>query len=59
MFRERKAVGCAVANECDATPDHEGEDDAKAEKKDKTHAVGGVSETVTPRVDSINAFGCE
>ena len=52
-------MGCAVANEGDATPDHEGEDDAKAENKDKTHAVGGVFETVTSRMDSINAFGCE
>ena len=52
-------MGCAVANESDATPGHGGDDDAEAEKKDKTDAVGGVSGTFIRRMDSINAFGCE
>ena len=52
-------MGCAVADKSDATPCHEGDDDAKAEKKDETDAVGGGLETVSPRMDGINAFGCE
>jgi len=52
-------VGGAVADKSDATPCHEGDDDAKPEKKDETDAVGGGLETVSPRMDSIYAFGCE
>ena len=47
----------AVADKSDATPGHEGDNDAKAEKKDKTDAVGGRLETVNPRMNPINAFG--
>ena len=49
----------AVADKSDATPGHEGDDDAKAEKKDETDAVGGGLETVNPGMNPINAFGCE
>ena len=52
-------MGGAIADKSDATPGHEGDDDAKAEKKDETDAVGGGLETVSSRVNPINAFGCE
>ena len=59
MFCEREGVGGAIADKSNATPCHEGDDDAKAEEKDKTDPVGGRLETVRPRMNSINAFGCE
>ena len=52
-------MGGAVADKRDATPGHEGYDNAKAKKKDETDAVGGGLETVSPRMNGINAFGCE
>ena len=52
-------MGGAVADKSDATPGHEGDDNTKAEKKDKTDAVGGRLETVSSRMNGINAFGCE
>ena len=59
MFCVRKGVRGPVADESDATPRHEGDDDAKTEKKDETDPVGSRLKTVGARMDSINAFGCD
>ena len=52
-------MGSPVADKRDTTPRHEGDDDAKTEKEDKTYPVGGGLETVRPSMNSVNAFGCE
>jgi len=59
MFCERKGVGGPIADKGDAAPGHQGDDDAKAEKKDETDAVSGGLEAVGTSMDSINAFGYE
>jgi len=59
MFCEWKGVGGPVADKGDTAPGHQGDDDAKAEKKDKTDTVGGGLEAPGANMNSINAFGCE
>ena len=59
MVCERKGVGGPVADERDAAPFDENDEEDKAEKKEETaDAVGGRFETAGSPVDSMNAFGC-